>query len=277
MCLEISMKDQFKDKIAIVTGATQGLGAAVAKLFASRGAKAIVICGRRKKEGQTIAKEISNGSSSEVLFVQADVAKVADCKKVVDECVAKFKKIDILVNVAATTDRGTILNTSEELFDRMFNTNVKGPFFMIQNVAKVMRKEKIQGSIINIGSVAALAGQPFITAYCASKGAVDTLTKNVAFALMPDQIRVNCLNIGWMNTEGEDAIQKKYHGASDNWLDEAKAKMPFKRLLDPEEVAKVVAFLASDESGMMTGSAIYFDQTVPGAFMSQPIADSLVD
>ena len=181
----------------------------------------------------------------------------------------------MLVNVAGCTDRGTILDTSEQLFDQIMAVNVKGPYFLIQDVAKAMRARGAGGAIVNIGSVAALAGQPFISAYCASKGALETLTKNTAFALMPDRIRVNCLNIGWMDTEGEDRIQRQYHGASDGWQEKAGAKLPFGRLLDPAEVARAVAFLASEESGMMTGEAILFDQIIPGAFMSQPAPERI--
>lgn len=134
----------------------------------------------------------------------------------------------------------------------------------MQESAKVMIRENIKGSIVNIGSASAMAGQPFIAPYCASKGALATLTRNSGYALMRNNIRVNQLNIGWMASDGEDRIQREYHGAEHNWLDAAAAEMPFGRLLDPKEVAKAVTFLASDDSGMMTGSVIHFDQSVWG-------------
>ena len=105
------------------------------------------------------------------------------------------------------TDRGTIIDTSPELFDKIFNVNVRGPFFLMQETIKIMRREKIAGNIVNIGSMSAKAGQPFIAAYCSSKGALATLTENTAYAVMRNRIRVNGLNIGWMATEGEDRIQ----------------------------------------------------------------------
>ena len=111
----------------------------------------------------------------------------------------------------ALTDRGTILDTSPELFDRMFAVNVRAPFFLMQDAAKIMRREKIPGAIVNILSMSGHGGQPFISAYSGSKGALATLTKNIAFSLMPDHIRVNGLNIGWMDTPGEHAIQMRYH------------------------------------------------------------------
>jgi NAD(P)-dependent dehydrogenase (short-subunit alcohol dehydrogenase family) len=148
--------------------------------------------------------------------------------------------------------------------------NVRAPFFLMQEAAKIMRREKIEGTMVNILSMSAHGGQPFISAYCGSKGALATLTKNAAFSLMPWRIRVNALNIGWMNTPGEDRIMKTYHDAEDGWLEKAAKEQPFGRLLDPKEVARAVAFLTSGESGMMTGSVIDFDQSVAGCYESAP-------
>ena len=147
----------------------------------------------------------------------------------------------------------------------MFAINVRAPFFLMQHALKVMKREKIKGSIINIISMSGHGGQSFITAYCASKGALITLTKNVAYSVMNHRIRVNGLTIGWMDTPGEDRIMKTYHGAEDGWLEAAEKGRPFGRLLKPDEVARAVAFLASAESGLMTGSIIDFDQQVLGA------------
>ena len=119
-------------------------------------------------------------------------------------------------------------------------------------------------------SVSALTGQPFISAYCTSKGALATLTRNTAFALLNNKIRVNQLNIGWMASDGEHEIQTKYHGAPEDWLKDAAKEQPFERLLDPNEVAKAVTFLASDDSGMMTGSVVNFDQSVWGGYPFSP-------
>jgi NAD(P)-dependent dehydrogenase (short-subunit alcohol dehydrogenase family) len=123
---------------------------------------------------------------------------------------------------------------------------------------------------VNILSMSAHGGQPFLTPYSMSKGALATLTKNVAFTLMPWRIRVNALNIGWMNTPGEDAIMRREHGAQDGWLAKASAEQPFGRLIEPDEVARACAYLASAESGLMTGSVIDFDQSVLGCYESAP-------
>ena len=122
----------------------------------------------------------------------------------------------------------------------MIGVNLKGPYFLIQDTVKIMIEQNIQGSIINIGSVAAMTGQPFISTYCVSKGALATLTRNTAFALLKNKIRVNQLNIGWMASDGEHEIQTKYHNAPENWLEESESSLdlittcdgPFKKALD---------------------------------------------
>jgi NAD(P)-dependent dehydrogenase (short-subunit alcohol dehydrogenase family) len=250
-------------KIAIVTGGTQGLGEAIARLFAERGATGLVICGRNAKKGERVASDISSAGCPTV-FVQADLAKVADCRTVVAKADERFGRVDALVNAAALTDRGNIFDTTEDRYNEIFDVNVRAPFFLIQETVRIMRREKIAGSIVNIQSMSAHGGQPFITAYCASKGALATLTRNVAHSLLKFRIRVNGLNIGWMSTPGEDNIQKKYHDAQDGWLDDAVKSRPFGRLIDPKEVARACAYLCSDESGLMTGANIDFDQMVVG-------------
>jgi len=250
-------------KIAIVTGGTQGLGEAIARLFAERGVAGIVICGRNTEKGEKVAGEISDAGCPTV-FVRADLTKVADCRNVVAQADKRFGRVDALVNAAALTDRGNIFDTTEERYNEIFDANVRGPFFLIQESVLIMRREKIAGSIVNIQSMSAHGGQPFNIAYCASKGALATLTRNIANSLIKFRIRVNGLNIGWMSTPGEDRIQKTYHGAKDGWLDEAVKAKPFGRLIDPKEVARACAYLCSDESGLMTGSNIDFDQTILG-------------
>lgn len=257
-------------KIAIVTGGTQGLGAAIAETFAGAGIAGIVTCGRSTPKGEAVASRLYGESGVPVHFVTADLGIVGDCRRVVAEAEERFGRIDILVNAAGLTDRGTILDTSPELFDQMFAVNVRGPFFLIQESARIMIREGIEGAIVNIGSTSALAGQPFISAYCASKGALATLTRNTAFALLRNRIRVNQLNIGWMASDGEDRIQREYHGADEGWLEKAAAEQPFGRLVDPAEVARAVTFMVSADAGMMTGSVVNFDQSVWGAYPAAP-------
>ena len=141
------------------------------------------------------------------------MSDLAATRKIVPAAMKAFGRVDILVNAAAITDRGTILDTTPELFDSMFGVNVRAPFFLMQDAANAMIKKGIQGAMVNILSMSSHGGQPFIIAYSGSKGALATLTKNTAFSLMRNRIRVNGLNIGWMDTPGEQRIQKLYHDA----------------------------------------------------------------
>jgi NAD(P)-dependent dehydrogenase (short-subunit alcohol dehydrogenase family) len=261
--------EQFRGRYAVVTGGTQGLGEATARLFAQRGCAGLVICGRNAERGERVAESIG-AEGCRAYFVQADLERVEDARAVIAEADRRFGKLHALVNAAALTDRGTILDTSQELFDRMFAVNVRAPFFLMQEAARLMIREGIEGTMVNVLSMSSHGGQPFITAYCGSKGALATLTRNAAYSLMRRRIRVNGLNIGWMSTPGEDVIQKRYHGREDGWLDEAAAAQPFGRLLDPAEVARAIAFLSSDESGLMTGSLVDMDQSVLGCYDAPP-------
>lgn len=261
--------EQLAGKYAVITGGTQGLGEATARLFAARGAAGLMLCGRNAARGESIARELSKDGCL-TCFVQADLASMENCRLVMVEADRAFGRVDILVNAAGITDRGTLTETTPELFDRMFAVNVRAPFFLMQDAVRVMRREQIAGTIVNILSMSAHGGQPFLAAYSGSKGALAVITKNSAYSLLRDRIRVNGLNIGWMDTPGEDYTQKHFDGASDNWLEQAERDQPFKRLLKADEVARAIAFLASEESGMMTGSIIDFDQSVLGCYDSPP-------
>jgi NAD(P)-dependent dehydrogenase (short-subunit alcohol dehydrogenase family) len=250
-------------KTAVVTGSTQGLGEAIAHLFADRGVAQMVITGRNAARGEKV-KAALEAKKVKTVFVQADLSRMEDVRKVIAACDATFGRLDALVNAAALTDRGTIWDTTEARYDEIFDVNVKAPFFIMQDALHLMKKSKSSGTIVNILSMSGHGGQDFISAYCGSKGALAVLTRNVAFTVMRYQIRVNGLNIGWMDTPGEDRIMKTYHEAEAGWLQQAEARRPFGRLLKPAEVARAVAYLSSAESGMMTGSIIDFDQQVLG-------------
>ena len=255
-------------KIAVITGGTQGLGAAIARLFAKAGAAGIAIVGRDQAKGDALARQIAQDSGVPVQMIAADLGEMGDVMRVVSGAFARFGQIDILVNAAGLTDRGNLLNTSPELFDKIFAVNVRAPFFLMQEAVKHMAQGKGDGRIVNIGSSSARAGQPFLAAYSASKGALATLTRNAGFALMRNKVRVNQLDIGWMLSDHEKKIQLAESGDSD-WQAKAEAGLPFGRLLDPEEVARAVLWLASDDSGMMTGSVVHFDQSVWGGYDGQ--------
>lgn len=259
-----SEPQQLAGKVAVITGSTQGLGETIARLFVARGAAGIVIAGRNRERGEAVRADLERAGTKAV-FVAADLGETAQVQGVMAACEQAFGRVDCLVNAGALTDRGSILDTSPELFDRMFAVNVRAPFFLMQDAAKLMRQNGHGGTMVNILSTSAYGGQHFLAAYSASKGALGILTRNVAYALMRDGIRVNGLNIGWMNTPGEHAIQKRAHDAPDDWLDQAGPNLPLGRLLEPAEVARAVAFLASAESMPMSGALVDFDQSVQGA------------
>jgi NAD(P)-dependent dehydrogenase (short-subunit alcohol dehydrogenase family) len=251
-------------KTAVITGSTQGLGETIAHLFADRGVTQMVITGRNAERGAKV-KAALEAKKVKTVFVEADLVKLADVRKIVAASDAAFGRIDALVNAAALTDRGTIWDTSEARYDELFDANVKAPFFLMQDALHLMKKSKTSGTIVNILSMSGHGGQDFLTAYSTTKGALATMTRNVAYSVMKYRIRVNGLNIGWMDTPGEDRIMKTYHDAEPDWLTKAEAGRPFGRLLKPAEVARATAYLSSDESGLMTGSIIDFDQQVLGA------------
>jgi len=253
----------FAGKVAIVTGSTQGLGAATASLFAARGAEGLVITGRNVERGEAVAAAL-NTETTKAIFVPAELADADSCQALIAAADTEFGRIDVLVNAAAYTVRGSVVDTTVELWDQMMNINARAPFLLTQGAAAVMRRQQTPGSIVNISSVAAHGGQSFLNPYVASKAALNALTKNAAFALAPDRIRINVIAPGWMNTEGEDLIQRRFHGGDDTWYEQAAAEQPFGRLIDPHEAARAIAFAASDESGLMTGAIIDFDQRVIG-------------
>lgn len=260
---EENFSTQFKNKIVVVTGSTQGSGAETAKLLAKRGAKGITICGRNEKNGKKIKEEIEL-LGTECIYVKADLENLKDCKKIIAKTDKKFGTIHSLINSAAFTERGTILSTTPKNYEKMFNINARAPFFLMQDAIKIMIRDKVRGTIAHVLSVAAYSGMPFLAAYSPSKAALGIIIKNTANAVSGHQIRVNGINLGWTDTPAEDYIQKKFHDAKDGWLKKAEKKVPFKRLNKPIDVARMLAFLCSEESGIMTGSLIDFDQTVVG-------------
>ena len=273
-------KTQFNNKVVVVTGSTQGSGAETAKLFAHRGAKAITICGRQKGHGEAIKEQIET-IGSKCLYVKADLSNVDDCRNVISLTDKEFGTVNSLINVAGYTERGTILSTTLDNYEKNFNINTRAPFLLMQESIKIMIRDKNKGTIANVLSVAKYSGMPFLMAYSSSKAALGIMTKNIANAVSGHQIRVNALNIGWTDTPGEHSIQKRVHEGGEDWLEKTEAKVPFKRLTKPIDVARALAFLCSDESGLMTGSLMDCDQTVNGwhsysAYNTSILDDSLL-
>lgn len=250
-------------RVVLVTGATQGVGAAIARAAAGSGAAAVAITGRNAARGRAVAREL--GHTTPAHFVAADLADAESPARIVAEVEATLGAIDALVNAAGLTDRGTLEETSVELWDRLFAVNVRAPFLLMQQVVRRLKAAGRTGAIVNIITMSSHGGQPFLLAYSASKGALATLTKNAAHALRAARIRVNGINLGWTDTPGEHAIQAR-DGAPADWLAKAGPAQPFGRLIEPHDVAGLAVYLLSDAAAMMTGSLIDFDQNVIGAY-----------
>jgi NAD(P)-dependent dehydrogenase (short-subunit alcohol dehydrogenase family) len=265
---EPSNLSRLDGKVALITGAAQGIGEATARLFAERGIRGMLLTDRNADRGQAVANSMAHVAK----FVAADLQHPSAVSQLVPACEAEFGRIDILCNVAAVTDRGTILNTDLELYEKVMAINLRAPFFLMQDAAKLMRRGGNPGSIVNISSVNAHGGAVILSPYSASKAALVNLTKNTANALTWDRIRVNAILPGWVDTPGEQVIQKS-DGKPDDWLETAEAARPFKRLVKPDELARAIAYLASDESGVMTGSVIDFEQFAPGAYQGARLED----
>ncbi|MDW3215746.1 MAG: SDR family oxidoreductase [Ilumatobacteraceae bacterium] len=258
------MSGRFHERVALVTGSTQGLGRALLLRMAGEGLAGAVVTGRNAERGADVCAELGE-LGCEAVFVAAELDSADDIDALIAAADDRFGHIDHLANCAAVTDRGDVWTTTPDFWDWMMAVNVRAPFLLTQGVARIARREGRPASVVNIGSVAGYGGPDFITAYSVSKGALLTLTKSLAFQLMRHHIRVVQVNPGWMDTPGEDLIQRKYHGGGDDWLERAEAERPFGRLIKTDELARTLAFVLSDDAGMMTGSIIDYDQTVLGA------------
>lgn len=253
----------FDGKVALVSGASQGIGEGVARLLAERGAAGVVITGRNEERGEAVAASIAERAPA--VFVRAELSDLADCRHAVDTALERFDRIDVLVNAGGSTHRGGLEDTTPEIWDMLFDVNVRAPFFLTKWAVEAMRARSVEGAIVNVISQTSHISWPDLVPYGASKAAMVNLTRTLAVALARDRIRVNGLNIGWTNTPGEHDVRRRFYGDTDgSWLEAAGASQPFGRLLEIEEVARAVAFLASSESGIMTGSVVDFDQTVFG-------------
>jgi NAD(P)-dependent dehydrogenase (short-subunit alcohol dehydrogenase family) len=251
------------DKVVLVSGGTQGVGAGVARAAAREGA-AVVVTGRRRPPGEALAAELAAGGATG-RFVQADVADVAQAQGSVAAVVDELGRVDCLVNAAGLTARGSLLDTTPELFDAHMAVNLRAPFFLMQAAVRDMLARRAPGSIVNIISSSELGGQPYLAPYVAAKAGLAGLTRNAAHAHRWDRIRINGLDIGWTETEGEDATQRAFHAADDRWRQEAARSLPMGKLGQVDEIADFVIFLLSERSGVVTGSVIDWDQNVFGA------------
>jgi NAD(P)-dependent dehydrogenase (short-subunit alcohol dehydrogenase family) len=256
------MQDLLTGKVILISGGTQGLGAGIARAAAREGAT-VVLAGRNAARGEQVVAEIA-AEGAVGSFVRADITEVAQAVAAVETTVRRHGRIDSLVNSAGLTTRGTLLDTTEELFDQHIAVNLKAPFFLMQAAVADMKRRGASGTIVNVISIDSHGGQAFLAPYVAAKAGLAGLTRNAAHAHRWDRIRINGLNIGWSATDGEDLVQRQSHGADPDWQRRAAATLPMGKLGQVDEIADFVAFLLSDRSGVVTGSVIDWDQNVIG-------------
>ncbi|MEU9962481.1 SDR family oxidoreductase [Streptomyces sp. NPDC050982] len=246
-----------EDKVVLVNGGSQGVGAGIVQAAVREGAT-VVFTGRRAEIGEKLAADTG------AHFVRADLSDAAQARDSVLRTVETHGRVDCLVNAAGLTSRGSLLDTTPELFDAHIAINLRAPFFAMQAAVADMTGRKTPGTIVNVISNCAHGGPPYLAPYSTAKAGLAGLTRNAAHAHRWDRVRINGLNIGWTDTEGEDATQRAFHGAGDDWREKAAASQPMGKLGQVDEIADFVVFLLSDRSGVVTGSVIDWDQTVFG-------------
>lgn len=245
---------KFAGKVAVVTGATSGIGHACAVGFANEGAN-VVCVGRKEEALKTVADEIRS-AGAEVLSIRADLSVDSEADRVVDQAVEAFGGIDVLVNAAGFLTTGTIETTSFDAWDEMMNVNVRAVFRLMQRSLPSLIERR--GNVVNVSSVTGLRSFPGVLAYCVSKAAVDQLTRCSALELAAKGVRVNAVNPGVVVTE----IHKR--GGMNNeayaaFLEHSKTTHPLGRTGRPEEIAALVLFLASDDASWVTGATYSID------------------
>ncbi len=248
--------------VALITGAAQGVGEGVARRLSQDGVKKLALADLDDALLEETATSMRKAGAQVVTFA-GDLSVVANCAKATEIAIKAFGQIDILANCAGSTARGGILDTSEKTFDHLFSVNVKAPFFMTQHVAREMMKRK-SGVIVNIASMLAHGGPPFLLTYSTTKAAIVTMTKSSANTLKRDGIRVFVINLGWTVTPTEHRMQTKIHNYPEDWAEKVGQEQPFGRLLTPEDPAGLISFLCSNDASMMTGAIIDLEQFVIG-------------
>lgn len=240
---------KLRDKVAVVTGASKGIGASIAKGLAAEGASVVVNYASSKEGADRVVAEITK-KGGKAIAVQGDVSKAADVKRVFADAKKTFGRLDVLVNNAGIYQLAALEQVTEEQFHRMFNTNVLGLILATQEAAKYFGAEG--GSVINIGSTVTRITPPTSAVYTATKGAVDAVTHVLAKELGPRKIRVNSINPGMVETEGVHAAG--FMGS--DFETSIIAQTPLGRIGQPEDIAPIAVFLASGDSGWLTGETL---------------------
>ena len=247
---------RLEQKVAVITGGSAGIGRAISELFSEEGAK-VVVADINKKGGEETVKRISQ-SGGDAIFIPTDVSKEKEVEKLMNRAISKFGKIDILVNDAAQFVFGKIEDVTDDDWDRVFGTNVRGAAYAVKHVLPSMKNIK-GGAIVNIASISSFVAQSEFVPYNTSKGALLQLTRCLALDLAKHNIRVNCVCPGAILTQATDQ-HREFIGAEENECFESAAASSFmNRIGDPREVAYAALFLASDEASFITGTPLFVD------------------
>jgi NAD(P)-dependent dehydrogenase (short-subunit alcohol dehydrogenase family) len=244
---------RLKDKVIIITGATSGIGSAIAVKAVSQGAK-VLIHGIDQAGGQKVVDQLGNSAA----LCIADLAQDSAPKKIVDAAISAFGKIDGLVNNAAIIERNNLLQLTPEAFAKTITVNLQSALFLIQACYEHLKKSK--GAVLNIGSINAYSGESSLLAYSIGKAGLQTMTRNLANAHGVDQVRFNLINPGWILTQREyvDQIKK---GMPDKWPEKlGKENIPFGVMSTPEQLAAACIYWLGDESRPFTGSVVELEQ-----------------
>lgn len=243
-----------KEKVALITGASSGIGEATARLFAEKGARVLLVA-RRKEKLEALAAEIQEaGGQADVMA--ADLSDLQEVERLMQEVTTQVTQLDVLVNAAGIIGTGTIESTTLDAWDHMMNINLRSPFYLTQLAVPLL--EVCQGSIVNVSSVTGVRAFPGVLGYCVSKAAMDQMTRCVALELADKGIRVNAINPGVVvtNLHKEGGMNDEKYAA---FLEHSKTTHPLGRVGEADEVAQLIFFLASPASGWITGVTMPID------------------
>lgn len=251
---------ELDDKVIIITGAASGIGRAIAEAAAAEEVEGLVLV---DIDGRGLSElEAALASKTRLAVLKGDLTDVKLPARVVETAIDAFGRVDGLVNSAALTLRGSFVDGTPALWEQLFALNARAPFFLMQATIADMRARRAAGAIVNILSVNAHCGTPELAIYAATKGALQTLTKNAAHAHAADLVRVNGINLGWTLTPSEHRMQSEILGHGTDWAEKAGTGLPLGRLLLPDEAAQLALYLLSPASAPMTGTAMDLEQYV---------------
>ena len=245
------------NKIIIVTGGTSGIGLEVVKESLKLGASVMI---HSSHNSEKKAKELVAKFGKKTASISADLSKFNELKQIINATIDIFGRVDILINNAGVFPRNNIDNISEESYDYIMNVNYKAPLFLSKEVVKVFKKQNIKGSIVNIGSINAYCGQDNLLVYSSSKGALMTMTRNMADYLGKYSIRINQINVGWVHTDKENQTQLNEGNGEDWYKNINPVFAPRGTIMSPDEIARHVVFWASDYSAPVSGSIYEVEQ-----------------